>query len=93
MTAYFIYYRIAPRRAQSVPGVVSGIQAAVLSSTGVKGRLMRRDDATETWMEIYEGVTDPPAFEAALQSAVAAANFDALLADGAQRHAERFVGA
>jgi hypothetical protein len=93
MTSYFIYYRVAPRHIHDFAKVVSEIQARLRLATGVSGRLLRRDDATDTWMEVYEDVGEQTAFEAELERAVADAKFDTLLADGALRHTERFVGA
>jgi hypothetical protein len=72
---------------------VNQLQALVHAATGVSGRLLRRDDATETWMEVYEGVADAVAFEAALSHAVSSVKLNTLLADGAQRHTERFADA
>jgi hypothetical protein len=60
-------------------------------ATGVSSRLLRRDDATDTWMEVYEDVGDPAVFEMELGRAVTKVKFDTLLADGTQRHTERFV--
>lgn len=93
MTSFFIYYRVAPEAVHGLASAVNRIQAVVRAATGIDGRLMRRDDATETWMEIYEDVGDTAAFETLLGRAVSAANFSALLADGSERHVERFVAA
>jgi hypothetical protein len=93
MTSYFIYYRVAPRRVPDLAKTVGEIQAMLRTATGVNSRLLRRDDATDTWMEIYEDVGDPAAFEMELDRAVAKVKFNTLLADGAQRHTERFVDA
>jgi hypothetical protein len=93
MTSYFIYYRVAARHVHDLAKAVGEIQATLRLATGVSSRLLRRDDATDTWMEIYEGVGDRTAFEAELDRAVASAKFDTLLADGTQRHVERFVDA
>ena len=93
MTSYFIYYRIAPQHVHGLAKAVGEILATVRAATGVDGRLMRRDDETGTWMEIYEDVDDPLAFEMVLNHAVASVKFDTLVADGTQRHLERFIDA
>ena len=94
MTSYFIYYRCAPERARELAATVNKAQAVVSTSTGVSGRLLRRNDATScTFMEIYEGVADNTNFETALDRALAEARFDAMLAPGEHRHVERFVAA
>jgi hypothetical protein len=94
VTSYFIYYRCAPERARELAAIVNKAQTGVHRSTGVAGRLMRRNEATScTFMEIYEGVADNTSFEAALDRALARGRFDALLAPGERRHVERFVAA
>jgi uncharacterized protein DUF4936 len=50
---------------------------------GVRGRWMRRRDDPATYMEVYEGVTDEPAFETVLEREGAKL--------GVQRKVERFV--
>ena len=52
---------------------------------GVRGRWMRRRDDPETYMEVYEGVTDEAAFEALLEREGAKL--------GVPRRLERFVDA
>ena len=42
-------------------------------------------------MEIYENVTDVPAFDAALEQAIARHGVLRFLDEGASRHTERFV--
>jgi Domain of unknown function (DUF4936) len=91
VTSYYIYYRIAPQQAARLADAVGEIQAAVRDAYGVSCRLLRRADGTDTWMEIYEGVSDAAAFETALRQAVADAGFDSLLAADSVRHVERFV--
>jgi hypothetical protein len=55
------------------------------------GRLLRKRDDAMTWMETYEGVQDPDAFERDLLSAVRAAQFAAVLEPGGDRHMECFL--
>ena len=50
---------------------------------GVRGRWMRRRDDATTYMEVYEGVTDPAAFEEVLEREGAKL--------GVPRRLERFV--
>lgn len=88
---YYIYYRVAPSEAARVRAVVDAVQAALGQDTGIQGRLLRRDDDTSTWMEIYEGVADPLRFEAALERLLAQHGFDGGTASDSHRHTERFV--
>ncbi|NML24366.1 DUF4936 family protein [Zoogloea sp. G-4-1-14] len=59
--------------------------------TGVSGRFLRKADDPWTWMEIYENVADPVAFDAALEQAVERHGLDRFLDEGGRRHSERFV--
>jgi hypothetical protein len=87
----FIYYRVTADQLERLAAAVSEMQKQIAAATGIRGRLLRKDDASNTWMEIYEGISDPVGFESAMQHAVAQARFDGLLAAGSQRHVERFV--
>ncbi len=88
---YYVYYRIAPERADEARQVVAAIQDDVFRQAGVAGRLLRRRDDPETWMEIYEGVAHEKAFEDSLASAVECHAFGRLLAAGSRRITEIFV--
>ncbi len=88
---YYIYYRIRNAiDADDAQASVRAMQAALAKRTGVTGRLLRRAHDTMTWMEIYEGVTDPNAFEAALRAETESHRLDALVDTGGVRHIERF---
>lgn len=89
-THYFIYYRV---RADGVRAraTVQAMQASLATRTGVAGRLLERCGDDATWMEIYESVADPAAFEAALGSEIEAHKLAALIEPGSTRHLERFV--
>jgi hypothetical protein len=88
---YYIYYRVAASEAARARRVVDTVQAALRTDTGIQGRLMRRDDDPSTWMEIYEGVTDRPRFEAALERLLAQHGFDGCVASNSRRTVERFT--
>jgi len=91
MLNYYIYYRVAPSEAARVRAVVDAVQSALRQNTGIQGRLLRRDDDSSTWMEIYEAVADPNRFEAALDRLLAQHGFDGCLASDSRRHTERFT--
>lgn len=89
-THYFIYYRVRAD-ATRARATVRSMQASLATRTGVAGRLLERCGDGATWMEIYESVTDPAAFEAALASEIEAHKLAALIEPGSTRHLERFV--
>ena len=88
---YYIYYRVAPAMAARARAALDAVQSALAQDTGVRGRLLRRDDDTSTWMEIYEAVADPQRFEAALERLLAQHDFDTCRAPNSRRHTERFI--
>jgi hypothetical protein len=91
VTSYFIYYRVAPAMRETAAAVIAELQAHIAAITGVQGRVMRKDDASGTWMEIYEGVSDQAGFDTAMREALHKVEFEHLLAGDSQRHLERFV--
>jgi hypothetical protein len=80
---YYVYYKITPGQADSVRLAAQSLFRKVENECGVRGRLMRRRDDPATYMEVYEDVTDEPAFEALLEREGKAS--------GIARHLERFV--
>ncbi|MBE0615274.1 MAG: DUF4936 family protein [Burkholderiales bacterium] len=88
---YYIYYRVAPSDTARVRSVVEAVQSALAQEIGIQGRLLRRDDESSTWMEIYESVADPLRFEAALERVLALHDFNGCLAADSRRHTERFT--
>ena len=89
---YYVYYRVrADVSHEDAEATVRAMQAALERRSGVAGRLMERRDDAVTWMEIYEGVADPPAFEAALQIEAEAHRVAHIVEPGSARHVERFV--
>jgi hypothetical protein len=84
--SYYIYYRVAhPARAHAL---VRDLQAELKRQTGIDGRLLKKRDEPGTWMEIYEGVEDAPAFERSLAAAIDGTKFAAVLAAGGSRRLE-----
>jgi hypothetical protein len=86
--SYYVYYRLGD--ASRAPAVARDLLAAVKHKTGVAGRLLRKRDDPATWMEIYEGVQDAPAFERSLAECVEATRFISVLQSGSARHIECF---
>ncbi len=80
---YYVYYKVAPEKADELRSRIEGLFSTLETQTGVRGRWMRRRDDPSTYMEVYEGVADAPAFEALLEREGAKL--------GLQRRIERFV--
>jgi hypothetical protein len=83
VTHYYVYYKVAPEELSRVREAVGALLEAMEKRCGVRGRWMRRRDDPSTYMEVYEGVQDEAAFEAALEREAAGL--------GVARHVERFV--
>ena len=88
---YYIYYRIVPADAARVRAIVSTIQSALEHATGVGGKLLCRSDDASTWMEVYENIDQPQAFESALERLLEEHGFGRCLAHGSSRQVERFT--
>jgi hypothetical protein len=73
------------KRAAELRAAVERLFAAIESECGVRGRWMRRRDDPATYMEVYEDVKEPAAFETILEREGAKL--------GLQRRVERFVSA
>ncbi len=83
MTNYYVYYRVEPARRDGLRAEIEALFEVLERETGVRGRWMRRRDDAGTYMEVYEGVRDPQAFEALLERKTAGL--------GLERRMERFV--
>jgi len=82
---YYVYYRIDPRKLDELRPRVQALFEALQKQFGVRGRWMRRRDDPTTYMEVFEGVKDESAFEAALEREGAHL--------GVSRKVERFISA
>ena len=80
---YYVYYKVEPGKAEALRPLIDDLFKKIESGTGIQGRWMRRRDDPSTYMEVYEGVADAPAFEALLEREGAKL--------GLQRRIERFV--
>ncbi|MCE2970724.1 MAG: DUF4936 family protein [Burkholderiales bacterium] len=73
MEHWYVYYKLPAEEAQRCLEALRLQLAALTAATGVSARLLRRADETgetATLMEVYHGVADPPAFAAALETAL-----------------------
>ena len=82
---YYVYYKIAPDRANEVRSLGNALFAELEKQTGIRGRWMRRRDDPTTYMEVFEDVKDEATFEALLKRE--GGRF------GVQRKVERFISA
>ena len=90
---YYIYYRIDTTREAALLAALSAMQASLLAATGVAGRVRRRLDDPQTWMEVYEGVNNQRLFELELGCHVQSHGLYDFLAPESVRHLERFRAA
>ena len=88
---YFVWYGITgdPR---PIREAIDAMMADVARGTGITGRLLVRHGEPVTWMEIYEDVANPVAFERELAAAARSHDVARFIAGGA-RHVEAFVAA
>jgi hypothetical protein len=87
----YIYYQIAPGAGPALLASLNAMQRDLEAHTGIVGRVMRRADDPDTWMEVYEAIEDRDAFELALTQGVCAFGIARFLAPGATRQVERFL--
>ena len=86
---WYVYYAAPVAAALALP-LIRQMQQRLMNKEGVRARIEERVEsgATPTWMEVYEGVTDPQAFASSLQAAVSTSGMAAEHAG--DRHIERF---
>jgi hypothetical protein len=90
---YYVYYRVAAAHAAAARRSITGVLALLEQRVGVAGHLLRHQDEPLLWMEVYDAVHDPAAFEAALAELLVERGFASFLAPGSDRKIERFVAA
>jgi hypothetical protein len=88
----YVYYRVPESRMRELRPRIVALQAELARRTGVQGRLLHRCDDPALWMEVYEHVPEPQGFRSMLAALVREQGVDALLAPGATRVTECFVG-
>ena len=86
---FYVYYRIEATNKPAALIAVQQLFSVVLEHESIAGRLLKRADDAETWMEIYEGIRDPARFRARLDGAAISCGMFALAQD-ARRHVEHF---
>ena len=91
LSHYYIYYPVRIDLEADLARTLHNLQTDVGEQTGIAGRFLRKADDPWTWMEIYENVTDVPAFDAVLEQAIARHGVLRFIDEGGSRHTERFV--
>lgn len=89
--AAYVYYRLRAGKDTEAAARIDELLDALAPLCARRPRRVRRCDDAATWMEIYEGISDWQAFEAALDAAVKRLSLAGLI-DGA-RHLECFAPA
>ncbi len=91
MEHLYIYYQVRPEHRNKARSLVLVIQSRLANRTGQKGRVMRRPElseaGTETWMEVYENVTQSTL--AMVEQLQQEAGLGELIVG--ERHVERFI--
>jgi hypothetical protein len=68
----YVYYRIDPARINLAKAHIDTLLNAMARHCSQPPRRLERCDDPATWMEIYEGIADFPAFATALDQAALA---------------------
>lgn len=90
--SYYIYYRVAPNRAESCESKVLELFSAIKEATNVAGRLLKKRSDPLLWMEIYENVRDDAKFELELEQAATQLKLAECMQEGSTRRIECFEG-
>ncbi len=90
MRHYYIYYRIPLDQAANIAAAIQVLQQQLEAKLGIRGRLLKKRDEPNLWMEIYEGISESREFEAALSAAEMQTGIAGLLSPGEKRHIECF---
>lgn len=88
--SYYIYYRVAPDKAEDCEVRVLELISALKERTGVAGRLLKKRSEPLLWMEVYENVRDDAKFELELEHAAAEQKIAECLQEGSGRRLECF---
>lgn len=90
MLHYYIYFRIPAERADAIDSAIQRMQQTIQAQLGITGRLLKKRDEPNLWMEIYENLPEDSGFEAVLTLAEEQSGIAVLLGPEGQRHIECF---
>ena len=88
--SYYIYYRVDPAKAAASERRIGELMERMRKATSVHGRLLKKRNEPNLWMEIYEHVSDEAKFEWELAEAVDHLKIQELLLPGTPRYIECF---
>jgi hypothetical protein len=88
--SFYVYYRVADGSQALALERVGLLQRRVCREVGSGGRLLKKRGEPDLWMEVYDRVPDPAAFEVILDEAARDAAFDEVLSSGWSRRVECF---
>ena len=88
--SYYIYYRVAPERAEACELRVLELFSSIKESTTIAGRLLRKRKEPLLWMEVYENVRDDAKFELELAQTSSQLKVAECIQEGATRRVECF---
>lgn len=91
--SYYIYYRVDPAKAGASEPRIRELLEGVRKATGISGRLMKKRNEPNLWMEVYENVADESKFEWELAEAVDHLRIQDVLLPGTPRYIEVFEDA
>lgn len=86
----YIYYRVDTQRIAGAAQLTRALLDAVRTGSAVSGRLLKKRDEPNLWMEVYENIKDFCLFERVLEGAVKELNVTEFLQPGTGRHTECF---
>lgn len=84
----YVYYRLNPRHADEAETPIRALMVSLACRCGVTARLLKKRAEPLLWMETYEGVTDPDAFNRELARAMD--EYDVGVFIDGERHLECF---
>ncbi len=84
----YVYYRLDPRHADDAEKPIRALMARLACQCTVSTQLLKKRGEPRLWMEAYEGVLDPDAFERELTRGVD--EYDVGIFIEGKRHLECF---
>ena len=90
MDHYYIYFRIPAERAAAIETAIHHLQLAIKEQLGINGRLLKKRDEPNLWMEVYENLPEHSGFEDVLERLEAQIGIAELLGANEKRHIECF---
>lgn len=84
----YVYYQLDPRHVDAAETLIRALMAQLACRCAVLPRLLKKRDQPLLWMEAYEGILDPDAFQQELARGVD--EYDVGVFVDGERHVECF---